>query len=102
MQTYNVDILPAAKCDIAEIYHYIALENPDGALRTLEGIMSKIDTLAEFPERCPPVPDDMLARQGCRMFVIGDYIAFFKIFKAEVLIYRFLNGKRDHPQLLML
>jgi len=100
MPTYNVDVLQLARDDIAEIYCYIALDNPHAALRVTDEIFDKIDTLAEFPERCPMVPDSLLAKQGYRMLIIKNYIAFFKVFAAEVLVYRVLHGKRDYPQLL--
>ena len=100
MPAFNVDVLPIAREDIAEIYHYIALDNPNAALRVTDEIIDKIDTLNEFPERCPIVPDNVLSRQGYRMLIIDPYIAFFKVFKSEVLVYRVLHGKRDYPQLL--
>jgi plasmid stabilization system protein ParE len=95
-----VSVLPIAREDIAEIYYYIALDNPDAALKTADNIADKIDALSQFPERCPLVPDGTLAKQGYRMLVIGSYIAFFKLFDAEVLVYRILHGKRDYPQML--
>ena len=100
MPAYNVDVLPIARDDIAEIYQYIALDNPDAALRIADEIMDKIDELGGFPERYPMVPDGLLARQGYRMLIIGHYIAFFKVSESEVLVYRVLHGKRDYPQLL--
>ena len=100
MLMYDVDILPIARDDIASIYQYIALDSPASALRVIDEIMDKIDTLQEFPERCPPVPDGVLARQGYRMLIIKNYIAFFKVFKTEVIVYRVFHGKRDYPQLL--
>ena len=93
MQMYDVNVLPIAREDVAGIYHYIAVDNPNAALRVADEIMDKIDTLAEFPERCPIVPDSMLAQQGYRMLIIKSYIAFFKVFKSEVLVYRILHGK---------
>ena len=100
MPTYNVDILPIARDDIAGIYNYIALDNPNAALRMANEIMDKIDSLEEFPARCPTVPDIILAQQGYRMLIIENYIVFFKVFKADVLVYRVLHAKRDYPQLL--
>jgi len=100
MPTYNVKVLPIAREDIADIYHYISLDNPDAALRVTDKIMDKIDTLEKFPERCPIVPDSVLAKQGYRMLIIESYIAFFKVFESSVLVYRVLHGKRDYPQLL--
>jgi plasmid stabilization system protein ParE len=100
MPAYNVDILPIARDDIAEIYHYIAMDNPNAALRVTDEIMDKIDTLGEFPERCPIVPDRALAQQGYRMLIIKNYLVFFKVFKSQVLVFRVLHGKRDYPQLL--
>jgi len=97
---YDINVLPIAREDVAEIYYYIALDDADAALKVTENIMDKIDTLCEFPERCPLVPDGTLAKQGYRMLVIGSYIAFFKILGIDVLVYRVLHGKRDYPQIL--
>jgi len=63
-------------------------------------ILDKIDTLELFPDRCPVVPDGNLAQLGYRMLIIGNYIAFFKVYEDEVIVYRVLHGKRDYPQLL--
>ena len=100
MPIYSVGLLPIARDDIAEIYQYIALDNPNTALRVTDEIMDRIGSLEEYPERCPIVRDRVLAQQGYRMLIIKKYIAFFKIFKSEVLVYRVLHGKRNYPQLL--
>lgn len=100
MSSYRVDVLPIARDDIAEIYQYIALDNPNAALQVTDGIMDKIDTLIEFPQRCPMVPDRVLAQQGYHMLIMENYIAFFKVFKSAVLVYRVFHGSRDYPQLL--
>jgi len=100
MQIYNVNVLPIAREDVAEIYYYIALDNSNAALTVTNNIMDKIDTLSSFPERCPLIPDGTLAKQGYRMLIIGSYIAFFKVLEINVLVYRVLHGKRDYPQLL--
>jgi len=100
VQHYNVTVLPIAREDIAEIYYYIALDNQDAALKVTDNIMDEIDTLEQFPNRCPLVPENALAKQGYRMLVVGNYIVFFKVLESDVLIYRVLHGKRDYPQLL--
>jgi len=100
MELYNVLVLPIAREDIAEIYYYIALDNPDAALLVTDSIMDKIDNLGQFPNNYPLVSDGALAQKGYRMLVIENYIAFFKVFDADVLVYRVLHGRRDYPQLL--
>ena len=100
MRAYDVNVLPMARDDIAEIYQYIALDNRSAALRMTDKIMDKLDSLAEFPERCRMVQDSALAKLGYRMLIIGNYIAFFKVFESEVLVYRVLHGKRDYHNLL--
>ena len=100
MQTYDVNVLPIARDDIAEIYHFIAIDNPNAAMRLADEIMDKIDSLEQFPERCPLVTDRLLAQEGYRMLIIGKYIAFYKVFMTEVCVYRVLHGMRDYPQLL--
>jgi toxin ParE1/3/4 len=100
MQLYNVDILPIAREDINDILYYIAIDSPAAALKVTDNIYDKIDALSDFPERCPLVQDGNLAKEGYRMLVIGSYIAFFKIFETNVLVYRVLHVRRDYPRLL--
>ena len=88
MPMYKVTVLPIARDDIADIYLYIAIDNPEAAFRVTNEIVDKIDTLTKFPERCPIVQDNILARQGYRMLIIESYIAFFKVFESEVMVYR--------------
>ena len=101
MPTYNVNVLPIARDDIAEIYSYIVQDNPKAALRITNEILDKVETLSEFPNRCPIVPDKLLAQQGFRMLIIGNYLAFFKVYRSEVIVFRVLHGKRNYPQLLL-
>ena len=100
MKTHEINVLPTAREDIADIYFRIALNNPAAALALAKKIKETIDSLAEFPERCPMIRDGELAKQGYRMLVIGGYIAFYRVFESEVLVYRVLHGKRNYPQLL--
>jgi plasmid stabilization system protein ParE len=100
MPDYNIEILPLARDDLAEIYHYIALDNPEAALKTTDNIMEKIESLAIFPERCALVQDGFLAKQGYRKLSVGNYLVFFKIFQNTVIVYRVLHGKRNYPKLL--
>ncbi|MCL1917674.1 MAG: type II toxin-antitoxin system RelE/ParE family toxin [Peptococcaceae bacterium] len=100
MATYKVDLLPIVRWDIADIYCNIALNNQQEALEVTNEIMDKIETLVQFPDRCPLAPDGVLARQGYRMQSIGDYVVFYKVFDAKVVVYRILYGKRDYEQVL--
>jgi plasmid stabilization system protein ParE len=100
MKVYNINVLPAAREDIVEIYNYIELDSPDAAFKVTIDIADKLDALSEFPERCPLVQDGSLAVEGYRTLFIGNYIAFFKIFEDDVFVYRVLHVRRDYPRLL--
>ncbi|WP_206808578.1 type II toxin-antitoxin system RelE/ParE family toxin [Paradesulfitobacterium ferrireducens] len=101
MSKLKVTILQIAREDIAEIYFYIAADNPKSALALTGKIADKIDTLAEFPFIGKIVPDNELAKQEYRMLIIESHIVFYKVMGDEVIVYRVLHGMRDCPDLLV-
>jgi len=100
VQEYKVSILPIAKDDIANIYYYIAPENPDAALKLTSNILKQIDTLAIFPTRCPLIRHVELAGQQYRMLIVDNYNIFFKILGDDVIVFRVLHSRRDYLYLL--
>ncbi|MDR0662588.1 MAG: type II toxin-antitoxin system RelE/ParE family toxin [Spirochaetaceae bacterium] len=57
IEQYIVNITANAKKDLREIISYIAQDNPKTALKILEKIEAKIDTLDHFPHRGGYVPE---------------------------------------------
>jgi plasmid stabilization system protein ParE len=50
---YRIKIQPTAAAEIEEAYSWIAGHEPLHALRWLERLHQKVETLTQRPERCP-------------------------------------------------
>lgn len=76
---YSVSHLPTARQDLEDIARYItlALDNPEAATHTIEGIVAAAESLASMPYRRPVyVPVRPLAREY-RTIRSGHYVAFY-------------------------
>src|SRR5574341_1990576 len=91
---FNVDITAAAEDDVAEIWEYIAQDDPDAATALVLQLEEQIGTLERFPERCPLVRENELLGTAYRHLVYGNYWTIFKIVKSRVIIMRVLHGAR--------
>ena len=91
---YKVDITAAAEADVAEIWEYIAQDNPDAATAFVLRLEEQVGTLEHFPERCPLVRENELLGTGYRHLVYGNYRTIFKIIESRVIIMRVLHGAR--------
>jgi len=79
---------------VAEIWEYIAQDNPDAATAFVQRLEEQIATLERFPERCPLVQENELLGTAYRHLVYGNYRTIFKIKGSRVIIMRVLHGAR--------
>lgn len=96
---YSVSYLPTARQDLEDIARYItlALDNPEAATRTIEGIVATAESLASMPYRRPVyVPVRPLAREY-RTIRSGHYVAFYWVEEdtQRVTIARVLFARAD-------
>ena len=101
---YKIRIMANAKREMREITEYIAkdLGNPAAALRRLDLIDEKIQTLEENPARYPFVQDEYLASKGFRWVAAKTHLIFYTVCEESktVSVMRVLNGRRDWSRLL--
>ncbi len=99
---YTLEILPAALNDMSEIISYFALNSQKGALRIHDKMIGAVERIERHPYSGVTVPDKKLAGMGFRMVALENYLMFYKVFEEEhrVIVYRFINGKRNYPTLL--
>lgn len=99
MQSYRVELLPAAWEDLQGIVDYISMENPQAAEKMFEGIMKSLKRLEDFPNSgvCPP--DQELEKMGYRMVISPPYISFYRVIGAIVYVYHIVHGAREYAQL---
>ncbi len=79
---------------MAEIWEYIAQDQPDAATAFVLRLEEQIRTLERFPERAPLVPENELLGTAYRHLLYGNYRTIFKIVGARVIILRLLHGAR--------
>ena len=91
---YRVDITTSAEADIAEIWDYIAQENPNSASAFILRLEEQIGTLEGFPERCLLVPENNVLGTAYRHLLFGNYRTIFKIVGARVIILRVIHRAR--------
>ena len=79
---------------MAEIWGYIAQDNPDAATAFVLRLEEQISTLERFPERSPLVAENELLGTAYRHLLHGNYRTIFKIVGSRVIILRVLHGAR--------
>lgn len=100
MESYKVELLPAADSDLDDIFDYILLDNTEAAGEVLERIISSLKHLENFPFAGTKLIDKSLNHYEFRMIISEPYIAFYRVIEKNVFIYRILHGARDYIQIL--
>ena len=83
---------PMAVEDLEGILEYIARDKPAAAIRFVEMLEEKCNTLARFP--LLGASRDQLAK-GLRVFLVGNYAIYYRPEADSVRIERVLHGARD-------
>lgn len=94
MQKYQVEITKVAESDISEIFSYIALDNVSEAKKLITEIERQIDSLEQFPLRCPVIPEARDLGKEYRHIIYGNYRTIFRIDITRVIIMRVIHSAR--------
>jgi toxin ParE1/3/4 len=92
--TYKVEITPAAERDVEEIWTYIAADSLEIATAFLLRLEEQIQTLEQFPVRCPLIPENEQIGTSYRHLLYGAYRTIFRIAGTNVIILRVIHGSR--------
>jgi plasmid stabilization system protein ParE len=95
-------INPLAVDDLKQIKAYISeeLQNPDSALKIVEGIIERYSRLTEFPQMGAPLSSIIDIETNFRYLTYDTYIVFYKVGKEYVSIYRVLSSRQDYIRAL--
>lgn len=93
-----VHLTAEAERDLEQIGDWIARDNPARAVTFIEEIQRTCLDLAEFPERFPLVPryEDWRVRHRTK----GNYLIFYRVEPARVVILHVVHGAMDYSALL--
>jgi toxin ParE1/3/4 len=88
----KVRYAPEAKGDLADIWSYIAADNPRAADRLVSNVIEHCEMLARLPGvgrlRADLAPE-------LRSFPVGDYVVFYLVNKGGIFVVRVLSGYRN-------
>ena len=101
-EKYNVDIAQNAEDDLNEIINFIAQNNPQTALKTMERIQKKINTLYRFPNRGGYVPE-LLSKniKDYRQLVDSPWKIIYKIEDDNVTVLTIIDSRRNLQEILI-
>ena len=96
---YAVVLSRIAHADLAEIYEYIARDNPDAALRVARELVRRTRTIARHPRIGRVVPEFQV--ETLRELVFGNYRIVYALddAKKRVAVARFWHGARGTPKI---
>lgn len=87
-----------AESDLEQIADYIAQDNPRRALSFIRELRSKCEDLVASPEGFALVP--RYEHHGVRRRVHGNYLIFYRVETAKVVIVHILHGATDYGAIL--
>jgi toxin ParE1/3/4 len=91
---YRVEITNVAELDILQIFQYVASDNQTAAIKLVSEIERQIDSLEQFPLRCPVIPESRELGREYRHIIYGNYRTIFRIDESRVIIMRVIHGAR--------
>jgi toxin ParE1/3/4 len=94
VRKFQVEITAVAESDITSIFEYISQDNPNAASKWIEEIERQIDSLENFPLRCPVIPEAKELGQEYRHLIHGNYSTIFRIRDSKVIIMRVIHSAR--------
>lgn len=83
---------PAAEQDLVDIWCSIALDAPNAADRVFDGLVDRIQQLAEFPELGAARSE---VDPAARCLIEGNYLILYRLRDDAVEIVRIIHGARD-------
>jgi len=92
---YKIDIAPEAAKEIEDIYLYIAKDSLNNAMRWYFAIHDNIQTLKDFPARCPIAFENRYYDYEIRHLIFGNYRILYRIQVKSVQILHVRHGAQE-------
>jgi toxin ParE1/3/4 len=93
-----VVVTAEAESDLEQIASYIAEQSVEIALKFVQGLRDKCDSLADAPRGYPLVP--RYEHLGIRRRPFGNYLIFYRVGPDAIEVMHILHGARDYEPLL--
>lgn len=88
-------INPLVAVDLKTIRDYIAEDNEDKALETVQGIYQQFESIQQFPYIGSDLSKRVQFKTNYKYLVWNDYVILYMVSKEAVEIYRVMNRYQD-------
>jgi len=88
-------INPIVAGDLKNIKDYIAEDNEEMALKTIQEIYSRIENIQQFPYMGAELAKRVSFQTDYKYVICGNYVVLYKIREEYVEIYRVVNRYQD-------
>lgn len=88
-------INPIVAEDLKSIREYIAEDNEEMAIKTIQNIYAKIEDIQQFPYMGADLAKRVSFRTEYKYAVCGNYVVLYKIGEEYVEIFRVVNRYQD-------
>ena len=92
-------INPLVAEDLKSIKEFIAEDNEEMAVKTIEEIYTRIEDIQQFPHMGADLSKRVSFRTDYKYSVSGNYVVLYKIGDEYVEIYRVVNRYQDITQI---
>jgi len=93
--SYKVEITEKAQEEARQALRWIAQYSPEKAALWHFELMEKVDSLENFPARCPLAPESKTHRKEIRHLIFGKYRILFIIEDETVYVLRVRHQAQD-------
>ena len=91
-------INPLVAEDLKNIKEYIAEDNEEMAVKTIQEIYTQFENMRQFPYMGADLSKRVSFRTDYKCTICGNYVVLYKIGKGYVEIYRVVNRYQDITQ----
>lgn len=96
---YRIEVTDEADADADDIYEWIARDAPRAAVHWYNGLFDAIDSLSEFPQRCPFAPENAYFDKELRHLLYAqNYRIIFEIRGNVVYVLHIRHAARRYLQ----
>lgn len=92
-------INPIVAEDLKGIKEFIAEDNKEMAVKTIQEIYSRFEQIQEFPHSGADLSKRVSFRTDYKYVICGNYVVLYKVGKEIVEIYRVVNRYQDITQI---
>ena len=101
---YDLEYLPVARSDMAEIARYISVElqKPDAAERLADEMIEAVENARPFPYAAPPYSPIRPLKHDYRKLIVHNYLIFYWVddLAKKITVARAVYAKSDYASKL--